>query len=945
MGDVKNHTVSNKKPPLSDSRFFRLQDILIYAVCILGILVSLNFFRLDLFRTLTRQTEQPVGIITFKYKAAQRRFEDRVLWDRLKRESPVYNGDLIRTADLSEATLTFADGTVLDLAENSLIQVQVVSSGTWIDISEGEVSANTASAASALVLVSGDSQVAMDTGAVVSAGVNGGDFLFQVVEGNAAYTVNGETGTAAAGEAFVLGGETGPRAVRDAAALSPRPAARFLDPGGGKLTIPFRWNRLNLEPEDPVRLEIAEDRGFTRIVFQEEFTGDTAAAALGPGSWFWRLSVPKEESGFSALSTYALKVVSSSAPVLITPAEGSRYQFRVKKPALRFTWAETADASAYTLEVADNPGMVNPALVKNVRGTSLSVSDLGAGTWYWRVQPVFPAVYEGTVGEGPAVSFSVVQSGDLGVPELRTPSDRGVVNIAANRGDLHFSWRNEPEARSYTIRISANRDLSNPLINETVRENFYVYRARETVLTPGQYYWGVLQTDVEGNPSVFSPSRLFTALEGEMIQRTVFPPEGYTIAAVMMPDIRFTWKTNAPFQTRLQIADRADFSRLVIDEPVRGETFYGRLLPEGTWYWRIQARGFGDLVFETPPKSFTTVPYLAAPALLEPGLGRRVIVQEGEPTVFSWAASPGAEYYQFKLFYAGNRNRAVYENNLVQGTSQSLSMNAYPEGEYVWTVQGFASESSRSTRLTGLLSEEAFNARKLHPVSLEYPDNGAVFEGLEAYYEPVTVRWSQTDPVTGSRFILSRNRDFSGPPAAEINNPSQTVTLSRLRPGDYYWTVRAETEGGFDISARTPRLFRVLPIPLLPAAANRTPRNGTVITGADLRQNRRILFSWDVVPEAAGYLFAVEHRETRRAVVPERLLTASSFVLEDLTLLDRGEFIWRVEAVLTEPVLGGRENEEEIIRRGETGENRFSIEFDLPDTPEPLRPGLLYGKE
>jgi hypothetical protein len=608
---------------------------------------------------------------------------------------------------------------------------------------------------------------------------------------------------------------------------------------------------------------------------------------------------------------------------------------------VRFQWTETEEAAFYTLEAANNPQMTNPALRQEVRGTSFYSSALEPGTWYWRVRPVFPAAYEGAAGEVLPASFSIVQSGDLRAPELQLPQDRGMVNVAAGRGDVYFSWRPETEARSYRIRISANRDLNNPVVDERVRDNFYAYRAGQNAMTPGQYYWAVSQADTEGNDSAFSPARSFTALEGELIQRLVFPPQGYVAETTMLPDLRFTWKTNLPFQTRFQISEDPGFSSPVIDEAASGEVFQGRALPEGTWYWRIQAKGPGDAVFETPPVSFVTAPPIAAPLPLEPA--GRVVIQEGMPVVFSWTAPEGAEYYQFKLYHEADRNTPVYENNLVEGTRQSLSMMSYPDGNYYWTVRGFAPESFRSTRRTGLLSEGGFRARKLRPVSLDYPGDNAALEGLQAYLEPETLRWSSADQVETSSFILSRRSDFTGQPAAFINNPPQNITLPRLRAGDYYWTVRAETPDGFDISARAPRRFRVLPIPPLPQAANRLPSDGKVIGGAELRANRNIVFSWNAVAGASGYLFTLENT-AGEVIVRQGPMTETSLTLKNLKLLDVGTFVWRVEAVLTEPLRERRE-EEEIIQRGEIGENRFTIDFGLPGTPELRKPGTLYGRE
>jgi hypothetical protein len=486
--------------------------------------------------------------------------------------------------------------------------------------------------------------------------------------------------------------------------------------------------------------------------------------------------------------------------------------------------------------------------------------------------------------------------------------------------------------------------LGNPVVDETVRDNFYVHRAGQNAITPGQYYWAVSQTDIEGNDSALSPVYSFTALEGELIQRPVFPPDGYVVETSMLPDMRFTWKTNLPFQTRFQIAGDSGFSAALVDEAAGGEAFQGRMLPEGTWYWRIQAKGAGGEVFETPPRSFTAAPPIAAPLLLEPEPDGRAVIQEGEPLVFSWAASEGAEYYQFKLYYEEDRNNAVYENTMAEGTRQSLSADSYPDGNYRWTVRGLAPESSRNTRRTGLLSEGVFSARKLRPVSLDYPGNGASFEGLRAYREPAVLRWSSAEQLGTSSFILSTRSDFTGPPVARIDNPPQRITLPRLRAGTYYWTIRAETPDGFDISAGAPGRFRVLPIPPLPAAVNRLPEDGKVIGGAEVRANRRIVFSWDAVAGATGYLFTLENADTGKIIMRQGPAAETTLALEDLTLLDVGTFTWRLEAVLAERI-GERGNTGEIIQRGEISENRFTIDFGLPGTPKLRKPEIFYGRE
>jgi hypothetical protein len=297
------------------------------------------------------------------------------------------------------------------------------------------------------------------------------------------------------------------------------------------------------------------------------------------------------------------------------------------------------------------------------------------------------------------------------------------------------------------------------------------------------------------------------------------------------------------------------------------------------------------------------------------------------------------------LYHEEDRDNAVYEDDMAEATRQSLSMNSYPEGNYHWTVRGLTPEGPRSTRRTGLVSEGVFSARKLRPVSLDYPGDGAGFDGLRAYREPAVLRWSSTDQAEASRFILSARSDFTGSPVALVNNPPERITLPRLRPGTYYWTILAKTPEGFDISARAPRRFRVLPIPPLPQAANRLPEDGKIIGGEEIRANRRIVFSWDAVSGATGYLFALEHAETGKTLIRQGPITETVLVLEDLSILDVGTFVWRLEAVLAETAGEGRGNTGEIIQRGEIGENRFTLDFGLPGTPQLRKPGILYGRE
>jgi hypothetical protein len=780
----------------------------------------------------------------------------------------------------------------------------------------------------------------VDVSGVVSAAAGSGgagDITIRVVEGNARITGTGENaGTEEQAEAGTIYASGGNRAAPRTAVLSPKPTARYINSGEGNLEVPFRWNKINFS--GAVRLEIAGDRNFSRVVYAETAGGGGMSPMLSEGNYFWR--VYPADAGYSAARGAAgkLSIVNAPAPARLGPSDNTVYSFRKKQPAVQFQWTEAPGASSYLLEAADNPQFTNPALSTTVRGTSLSSQNLGAGTWYWRITPQY-AGYDGApqAASQPAV-FRIEQGGELSPPVLQNPPDRGMLNIAPDRGDIYFSWKGDTEAVSYTLRISPNRDLSKPVLERKLKDTFFAYKRNAAQIREGQYYWGVFLSDAEGVDSPVSVPRSFTALKGEITQRTIFPPDNYTIEDSKLPDIRFTWKTNLPYQTRIQIAGDADFTRMVLNEPAQGDSFQGRMIPAGSYYWRIFAEGSGRQ-FQSPAKHFTAASPLPAPVLTEPAPAKKLVYREGEEVSFRWNTVAGANYYQFKLYAGSERVKPVFERSLIRGGIQNINLNNHGEGAYYWTVQAFCEESSLGTRRTGYAAGENFTARRLRPVNLDYPGDGIELEGLRAYLEPGQVRWSQAEPVSQSSFILSRSPGLASP-VLTIRNPGMSIPLPQLREGTYYWTIRAETSEGYDISARESRVIRVLPIPRLPKPANTIPPDRQIIGPAELRAGRQISFSWDPIPRAEGY-FITLLREGGGTIFSAGPITENSYVLDDLSPMDVGNFIWRVEAV---SAIRKREDTiEEILQRGEIGEYHFSIEFDKPAAPELKKPGVMYG--
>lgn len=546
-----------------------LVDALVIVVCSAGFSLCLLLCWRDINATISRLDEKPIGAITFRHNTTQRRFANRVIWDRLSKESPVYNGDIVRTANLSEATITFTDGGIVDLYSNTLIQVF----DYMIEFTKGGITANAAD--SGLVIASGDKRLSIDSGSVVRTdALQDGAMDIAVSAGAAVLESSGATSKAiGAGEALLVNVKGVALDIPRAAAIFPPPNAQFLTQSAS-VPLEFSWNKFNYPSDGFTRLEIASDRGFARIYFAEVTGGSRLSVNLPEGTWFWRLyhygDIVQEEISYSRIT-----ITRGAAPVLLSPAFGQTFHYLDSAPSTRFQWTSSPEASSYLLEAADNSSLRNPALSIKVDaggGEELSVlsSALSEGGWYWRVTPVYGRGFVANPSfseeqQASAIGYFVIESGaELAAPVLMAPADAVVFNIEEGRRDFIFSWRKENEAKSYTLRVSANSDMSHPVLEKTLTDTFYRYSPNETAITEGKWYWTVQQASSGRNLSPASAPRTFTAMLGEVVQLPV-PPPVVVRRSVPQPVVVENVIVEAPLRVQSSVLLPAPRNRAPID--------------------------------------------------------------------------------------------------------------------------------------------------------------------------------------------------------------------------------------------------------------------------------------------------------------------------------------------------------------------------------------------
>ena len=952
---------------------FRLIDFFVIAFCLSVAGCILNLFRLDLFSTITQHNEEPVGIIIIRNNVVQRRLANRALWDRPAVHSPVFLGDLIRVAELSSATL-YIDGTHINLNENTLIRIQRSSDEEalfqfYIALDEGSLSLNTGEYAENIVLNLMGRQVEARAGTVLNAATGTEGIVLAVSEGEALFinAEEGETREVFSGEMIAFDIEGAERIEPAAVVISPPPHARFLNSIRSPLPVNFAWNRLHLQPYELLRLEIAEDRNFNRVIYVIGNLDDSVQAALGTGLWHWRLFFED-----AVLSAGQITVTEAVRPELVRPIPASTYRFTEDLPAIRFQWSEIEGALSYIFVASLTPDFTGPQIVRQTGTASFVDSTMEAGTWFWRVMPVFPSVYQGSAVFSPTSFFRIEQNireiAELPHPEgpividtlqpveiaLRLPYRGATMSPppGSAQRQIVFTWDSSgEEVRSrFILSRNSNPFSGTPAVDITDPP----YRTvRLDNLEQGRWYWTVEAQAASGLVSA-AEVRQFNVTHIPLAINLQFPVRGMTLArqaALRQPTV-FTWNSNGE-----EVHSRFILSRnsnplvgtpaVDITNPLN-RTVRLDSLEEGIWYWTVQARGANGLVSVAEIRQLNVAAIPVTLSLQSPAQDATLagLMALQQPTVFTWNSNGEEVRSRFILSRNSDPLVGVPAVEIADPPNRTVFMDNLEQGNWYWTVQMLCANGLVTTAETRLLEvlpipvlpapgngagmEQEITA-EIHlagvthtpAVGLQSPAQGTALAGLTALQQPTVFTWNSNKEEVRSRFILSRNSNpLIGIPEVEIADPpNHTVRLETLEQGRWYWTVQAVGTNGLVTTAEI-WLLEVLPIPVLPAPENLQPVQGYRIGIEQLENQGTMAFNWEAVPGANAYFFTLYHQTSngRRLIQRSVAAAGTSWTLNDISVLDYGTFVWQVEAVHL------AENNA-IEQRGVISENSFVIYF------------------
>jgi hypothetical protein len=646
---------------------FRFIDFLVILLCLSGAVYSINLFWADLFQTLNGQNKTPIGTVSIKRNIVQRRMSDRVIWDRLIKESSVYSNDMIRVGGNSEADL-HVGGNNITVNENTLLRLRYdKETGEYqIELTSGNIGLVTDSKGKVVALNIMGRQVKAKPGTALNAAATDNGMALQVSEGSA--FIAEENRALGAGAAIAMDQSGSILSAPAVFVIQPKPNALYRTSGNEPLNIVFSWNRINLQPDETLRLEIAEDQSFSRSVRTLNGLNDSAQTALSAGLWNWRLIYNGGAQG-TVLNSGRFTVTDAPGVELLSPAKNRQFFYETELPKLYFQWSQTDDVSYYIAEVDVTPEFRNPIIKIQTAAASFSDSSLGEGIWYWRVTPVFSQAGESVVNASgaaapPPSAFRIVKSKEPQTPSLTFVEEPAPAPL--------------PEPAPAPVPVPA--PIPAPAPTPAPAPARPSPPKRITLESPSN------ETVLPG----------LTALR----QQTIF----HWISGEAVEKSRFVLSRNSN-----PLTGKPDIEILDPNRTIRIDR-----LEEGVWYWTVEAQtpeGV-NISAQTPMQlRVLPIPILPVPEDRSPAEGQVIGIEELRHVNlnFKWSAVQGANAYVFTLYQEENgKLRQITQTGPENRTSWTTEIKTLGRGNFIWQVEAVNTGRNNVIEQHGVQGEISF---------------------------------------------------------------------------------------------------------------------------------------------------------------------------------------------------------------------------------------------
>ena len=277
-----------------------------------------------------------------------------------------------------------------------------------------------------------------------------------------------------------------------------------------------------------------------------------------------------------------------------------------------------------------------------------------------------------------------------------------------------FIWSKAEDASSYTIKVSLNKDMSNPVIHKTgIVDTSYTVTSELSM--EQKYYWQIIAENEFGSTPATNKTLYSFIVKANINVPGQFGPYLPTLNApneAVTPEFKWSVAYNAS-SYRLVVSKNEDMSDPIINEAnittVRDTGMFGPasqayyqprkpLEYDTTYYWTVYGvNEYGEREMNGPLRYFTTKAEGDGPIefnLLAPADGTKEVSARA---VLSWEVSKNGFFYKLEISANADMSDPVIVRDRMIHNRYTVEPNILePDTSYYWRVTSYTKDLKHS---------------------------------------------------------------------------------------------------------------------------------------------------------------------------------------------------------------------------------------------------------
>ncbi len=478
---------------------------------------------------------ESVGIVRYKYHVVMRKYSDRMIWEDVDPDTPVYLFDAVLTKEKSDAEIVLNNGMKLDMDPNSMVIIDMIDDQIGIAMQSGSVRAETNNSNSFIVTEDGTMIQLKSASARITNNQDG--LQLDVKSGKTHVTAQGKQAEVRQGETLLLDKKTGTRSIvkSQIQAGTPDDGSLFAT-DQSDATVTFKWQAKDASEQN---LLIADNPTLDNSR-KINVTGKSShSEKLPPGNYYWQVQAKDKNKIPITSQTANFKIKREATAIALLPKSGAIFS---EDEAILFRWQSSDEKAPMVFRLAKDRNFTQPVMERKIGKDRLLLDNLKPGEYWWRVDS-----YSGKPGS--VQSFKVAQA--------------NTVNAAAE--DIHPANNHQENTGNKTTTSTARTQTDS---DEKLKIKKAEEQRQQLALAEPR------KVELQAQQQEIARFRMLSPQEGSDLK------PGSTMT--------FTWeKVNLPVKYHFQLSKQADMQQPIVSRTTDSDSLTIDRPASGVWYWQV----------------------------------------------------------------------------------------------------------------------------------------------------------------------------------------------------------------------------------------------------------------------------------------------------------------------------------------------------------------------